>query len=141
MENGSQDGWDGSLWTPHKSAEGGSDTIAYGHKIKAGEDFSKGITEKQAEQLLKKDLEEAESVASKVDGYQGLEEEYQLVLTEIAFNVGSVSEEEWPKLIGAMRSGDDSLVREEMSRKFTDKDGKGVGLTNRVKALADTLGL
>lgn len=44
------------LWFPHKSLEGGSDTIAYGHKIQKGEDFSKGITDSQAEQLLEKDI-------------------------------------------------------------------------------------
>ncbi len=45
-------------WFPHKSLEGGSDTIAYGHKILSGEDFSQGITEQEAEHLLEKDIRE-----------------------------------------------------------------------------------
>ena len=43
-------------WFPHKSLEGGSDTIAYGHKILPGEDFSKGMSESEAQELLKKDI-------------------------------------------------------------------------------------
>jgi GH24 family phage-related lysozyme (muramidase) len=35
-------------------------TIGYGHKIKPGEDFSGGITEKEAERLLKEDIRIAE---------------------------------------------------------------------------------
>lgn len=44
-------------WFPHKSLEGGSATIAYGHKLQKGEDFSKGITNSEAEKLLEKDIE------------------------------------------------------------------------------------
>lgn len=141
MENGRKKGFDGSLWTPHESVEGGRDTIAYGHKLKAGEDFSEGITEEQALQLLQEDLAVAEKEASKVGGFESLEEKYQLVITELAFNTGRFKESQWPKLMKAIRAGDDSTVRKEMMRKFTNKDGKDVGLTNRVKALADTLGL
>lgn len=43
-------------WFPHKSLEGGSDTIGYGHKILPGEDFSKGLTDDEAKNLLKKDI-------------------------------------------------------------------------------------
>jgi len=43
-------------WFPHKSLEGGSDTIAYGHKIQKGEDFSEGITDDEAIKLLEKDI-------------------------------------------------------------------------------------
>lgn len=43
-------------WFPHKSLEGGADTIAYGHKILPGEDFSKGLTEDEAQKLLKADI-------------------------------------------------------------------------------------
>lgn len=43
-------------WFPHKSLEGGADTIAYGHKILSGEDFSKGLTDAEAKELLKSDI-------------------------------------------------------------------------------------
>ena len=57
VENSIKSGWKNNKWYPHKSAEGGNKTIAYGHKLKAGEDFSKGITDTQALQLLTKDLD------------------------------------------------------------------------------------
>jgi hypothetical protein len=44
------------LWFPHASLEGGSGTIAYGHKIQNGEDFSKGISDDDAMKLLDKDI-------------------------------------------------------------------------------------
>jgi hypothetical protein len=43
-------------WFPHKSIEGGSATIAYGHKLQKGEDFSKGISDDEAIKLLEKDI-------------------------------------------------------------------------------------
>jgi hypothetical protein len=51
------------LWFPHKSLEGGSDTIAYGHKIQPGENFSKGLTDADALKLLEKDVGKKLNVA------------------------------------------------------------------------------
>jgi hypothetical protein len=60
-------------WFPHKSLEGGSDTIAYGHKILRGEDFSKGITDSEAERLLEKDIREKIKLAkSKMKNFDGM---------------------------------------------------------------------
>ena len=61
FENSVMSGWNSKkkLWYPHKSVEGGAKTIAYGHKIRSGEDFSKGITEKYATSLLIKDIDKA----------------------------------------------------------------------------------
>ena len=51
------------LWFPHKSLEGGSDTIAYGHKIQKGENFSKGLSDSDALKLLEKDVGKKINVA------------------------------------------------------------------------------
>ena len=51
------------LWYPHKSLEGGNDTIAYGHKIKNGEDYSKGISDNDAIKLLQRDINDKIAVA------------------------------------------------------------------------------
>jgi hypothetical protein len=51
------------LWFPHKSLEGGSDTIAYGHKIQPGENFSKGLSDSDALKLLEKDIGKKLNVA------------------------------------------------------------------------------
>lgn len=53
------------LWFPHKSIEGGSDTIGYGHKIQKNEDFSKGISDSDAIKLLEKDINKKIDVAKK----------------------------------------------------------------------------
>jgi hypothetical protein len=52
-------------WFPHKSLEGGSDTIGYGHKIQAGENFSKGLTDDEAIKLLNKDVNRTIDIAKK----------------------------------------------------------------------------
>lgn len=71
-ENGIRAGWNSKkkLWFPHRSVEGGTDTIAYGHKltqtdINTGR-FANGITEEQAIQLLKTDLYAASKIAKKL---------------------------------------------------------------------------
>lgn len=60
-------------WFPHKSLEGGSDTIAYGHKILPGENFSKGLTDNEAERLLEKDIRAKISLAkSRIKNFDSL---------------------------------------------------------------------
>ena len=60
-ENAIAKGWNArlGLWFPHASPEGGNDTIAFGHKLLNHEIeyFSKGITMRQAYQLLIADIE------------------------------------------------------------------------------------
>jgi len=50
-------------WYPHESVEGGNKTIAYGHKITNEErdagTFDDGLSEEEAIELLKKDIDEA----------------------------------------------------------------------------------
>ena len=53
------------LWFPHKSIEGGSATIGYGHKIQPNENFSKGITDNDAVKLLEKDTSKKIDLAKK----------------------------------------------------------------------------
>lgn len=50
-------------WFPHTSLEGGEDTIAYGHKILPNEDYSQGITDGEALELLKADIDKKEILA------------------------------------------------------------------------------
>lgn len=61
-ENSIKAGWNSKKkrWFPHKSVEGGNSTIAYGHKITTNDiasgRFKNGITQQEAEQILKDDL-------------------------------------------------------------------------------------
>jgi LysM repeat protein len=61
-ENSIKSGWNSKKkrWFPHGSVEGGTGTIAYGHKLTSSDiasgRFTKGISQQDAEQLLKDDL-------------------------------------------------------------------------------------
>lgn len=71
-ENSIRSGWNAKkkLWFPHRSFEGGTDTIAYGHKLTQSDidsgRFTNGITEASAIQLLKTDLYAASKKAKKL---------------------------------------------------------------------------
>jgi len=68
----------------------GKATIGYGHLIKAGEDFSNGITESEAEELLAQDLVEAtEAVLANINFE--LSQTQLDALTSLVFNIGSTA--------------------------------------------------
>ena len=54
-------GWDKQTqkWFPHPSPEGGTDTIAYGHKLKSNSEYQNGITDEEALKLLYQDIDNA----------------------------------------------------------------------------------
>ncbi len=61
-ENSIKAGFRDGKWYPYNSVEGGNDTIAYGHKLRTGEDFSNGITDAEADALLLKDINKARDI-------------------------------------------------------------------------------
>ena len=66
----------------------GYNTIGVGHLILPGEDFSAGITQEQAEDLLRKDLKLA-ALAIKRYIYVPLDEEQYSALLSFTFNLGN----------------------------------------------------
>ena len=93
-ENSIKKGFKNGRWYPHVSVEGGRKTIAYGHKLRSGEDFSKGITDKEAVALLIRDLDHHKAEAKKfVDKKYGagsfnkLDDKRQEMLVDIQFNI------------------------------------------------------
>ena len=104
FENSSGAGLRDGKWYGHDSLEGGTQTIAYGHKLTAEEakqgfieingeqvDYRKGLTQAQAEVVLNKDAKWAEThaVASlKKVGLDGDEGKVE-ALTSLIYNVGS----------------------------------------------------
>ncbi len=93
VENSVKAGFKNGKWYPHKSFEGGSDTIAYGHKIQPGENFSNGITQQQALELLKKDIavaaNNARLIVNKLYGpnsWERLDNTRKEMLVDFAFN-------------------------------------------------------
>ena len=79
------------------SLEGGSNTIGYGHKIKEGEDFSKGISISKAKELLVKDTLDAyrraynsyENNPKYKGDWNKLSNKSKVALTELSFNIGN----------------------------------------------------
>lgn len=123
-ENGIKKGWNSkeSKWYPHKSFEGGTDTIAYGHKLKKGEDFSSGITEKQAIELLYSDLNQASREAKRLitrkygaGVYDKLSIKQREILTDFVFNLGDVTRK-FPKFTDAVIAWDLPTLRKEYKR-------------------------
>lgn len=91
-ENSIKAGWDErkQRWFPHSSVEGGNKTIAYGHKltnkdVSSGR-FNSGITDAEATQLLKSDLDSAaEKAQILVPKFTTLPDTVKQALTNAAY--------------------------------------------------------
>ena len=125
VENSNKVGYDAKkkLWFPHKSVEGGSDTIAYGHKIQSGEDFSGGLTDSQAEDLLKKDIEKAKIQINKELKGTKLTPKQEEMFIDFVFNMGTLKK--FPKFVQATLKNDESGINTEYKRFAGGKELKG----------------
>lgn len=165
VENSVKAGYDPGTktWKPHGSLEGGTPTIAYGHKLEQrdidnGDIFIKGVPypvwglpDDMATALLIQDLREAEAVAFgqwntvNTDILSGsLSLKYRAVLTAVVFNAGGFlhhGKNGWPKLFKAIRDDDEQRVREEMLTSYHAPNGMRIYLTQRRDAIADAIGL
>jgi GH24 family phage-related lysozyme (muramidase) len=111
------------LWFPHKSFEGGSDTIGYGHKIQKGEDFSKGITDAQAESLLKTDLSKAKQQVYKELGSIKLTPQQEEMFVDFVFNMGTLKK--FPKFTEFALKNDLEGMKSQYKRYAGGKELKG----------------
>ena len=109
-ENGIKAGWNSKKkrWFPHRSVEGGTGTIAYGHKLTADDiasgRFAKGITQADAERLLKDDLFAASKKALQmVPNYQSLPDNVRQALINAAYRGEIKSSHKTIKLMNAGR--------------------------------------
>jgi GH24 family phage-related lysozyme (muramidase) len=125
VENAGKTGYDKNkkLWFPHKSFEGGSDTIGYGHKIQKGEDFTKGITDSQAEALLKKDLEKAKEQVNKELGGRQISKKQMEMFIDFVFNMGTLKK--FPKFTLAALKNDSDGMKSQYKRFASGKELKG----------------
>jgi len=158
VENSVRKGWDDTqgLWFPHKSLEGGADTIAYGHKLHTRETFARGITEFEAFKLFHDDLDWARrngAYCSWNDTFPNedileveptTQQQGLLILTDIVFNVGSLLKNgvwQWPKLAQAIIDGNQQGMYEESIRSYVDTNGNRVPLKQRSIDICRAIGL
>ncbi|MDQ0629392.1 lysozyme [Pantoea agglomerans] len=94
---------DGKFWTYKDSL--GYPTIGYGHLIKAGENFTQGLTEEQATNLLETDLAIARKDVSKLNVNLPIDSRWNDFLVLMVFQLGLTKTLQFKKFLAALRSG------------------------------------
>lgn len=79
--------WEGCILHIYKDSAG-YPTIGVGHLIRAGEDFSKGLTNEQAMELLAADISPFEDVVNAKIGVDLTQDQFD-ALVIFAFNIGT----------------------------------------------------
>ena len=114
---------------------GGRETIGYGHLVRAGENWSGGITRERAEQLLNRDLVPAEQAVNHLVKVPLTQNQYD-ALVIWTYNLGTENLRK-STLLKRLNSGDYKAVPEQMMRwvhvrhKDTGEVQKLAGLVNR----------
>ena len=126
----------------HKSAEGGTDTVAYGHKltkeeIESGKIYEYDIdklTVPQANDILKRDLKAAHDKLIEIygDEYLKLDNRKKQMLIDFQFNMGSGGVAKFKNFREGLFSGDEEKMKAEYERGYT-KDGEFFKLEGRNK--------
>lgn len=158
VENEAKEGFKNGQWSPHKSVEGGTRTVAYGHKLSEEEDQgnyiilpsgdvvdldTRGLTPEEAEQLLDSDINKKRNVAktqwnnSQDTPFDQLDPLHKELLTEITFNIGTLKNKSgsfgWPSLAEGIVNNDKDKIKSELMRSYTDEEtGEKIPLTGRV---------
>ena len=128
-ENAAKEGFKDNRWYPHRSFEGGTDTIAYGHKLGKVEKYPRGIANSEAENLLKRDLMNAENIVKIKVGektYNDLDNKQKQMLIDFSFNLGPNFMREFPKFVEGVLIDDIDVMKKEHFRY-----SKGKKLTRR----------
>ena len=117
----------------HKSPEGGTDTVGFGHKLTAeevktntvyGYDLSK-LTIPQAEDIFKRDLQKTNKQLFKKykDKYVQLDDRRKRMLIDFQFNVRNFNKDSvFPSFKKALFKGDEKGMKKEYKRGFYTKD-------------------
>jgi len=146
QENDAKAGWNPKTkrWMPHKSVEGGTQTLAYGHKFPSADaqkqwykDNPRGITEQQAVQLLYNDISahalRAKAIVDKVykpGTWMKLPVDVKLMFTELEYNPGL---SQFPTFMKAVISNNWTGKADSADKQYTRKTGKK-SLTRRNNA-------
>jgi GH24 family phage-related lysozyme (muramidase) len=93
----------------------GNPTIGYGHKILSNEDFSDGITEEQAVDILITDIDKAKAeIAKAFPWIIGVDDNRQAIITEMVFQLGIGGVQKFAKMLNALREKDYATAAKEM---------------------------
>jgi GH24 family phage-related lysozyme (muramidase) len=132
-----------SVYKAKSSAEGGTKTIGYGHKLQPGANLDQ-ISAKDAERRLIQDLEHARSkVYSYIKKKHAinimLDRKQEEMLTEFVFNLGGL--EKFPKFTDAVLRKDWPRASGEFRRFYQTPDGQKRELKLRNRLFAERYGL
>ena len=94
---------DGKFWIYKDSL--GYDTIGYGHLVKAGEKFTQGLTEQEAERLLVLDVNQARKDVAKLQVNLPDESRWNDFLVLMVFQLGLTKTLQFRKFLAALKSG------------------------------------
>ena len=119
----------------HASAEGGNDTVAYGHKLTDNEKETgmiygykiSELTKEQQDDILRRDLENAELelLNNYPEEYTSLDKRKKQMLIDFQFNGGSGMVDLFEKFRTGLFEGDENKIRKEYKRGYyKDKDKK-----------------
>lgn len=110
----------------------GKDTIGYGHLVKPGEDFSKGITDEEADKLFDKDFEHHVQGARTTPGYDLADQRRKQAMVDLAYNMGPNWHKKFPKFSAAAASGDWKTAAKELqnSKWYTQVGNRGKTIVN-----------
>lgn len=93
----------GKYWTYADSL--GKATIGYGHLVVKGEDFSQGLTEKEADALLDKDIAIARAGVQQLDVSLPKESRWNDFLVIMVFQLGLAGTKGFKKFLAALKAG------------------------------------
>ena len=138
VENGSKEGYESGVWSPHPSPEGGSDTIGYGHKMRNDEEWMKsGVPDEHIENLLLNDILRAAEDASEVISEHGsgdfdiLCQNCQEMFTDFVFNLGPNGLRRFPKFVAASLDHNTEIMQQEYKRYYHTGSGAVQELEHR----------
>ena len=117
------------------------DTIGYGHVVKPGEDWSKGITEEKATELLKEDVKTFVSAVNASLNVQLKQNQFDALVC-FAFNAGPTSVNVDKQMMTAVNSGkgvtlDNFKAYANVNDPRTGKLAPDRGLINRAQKTFD----
>jgi len=121
FENPHKKGFDGKVWKPHISAEGGTDTLGYGHKITEDEvgtgmirigtkyvPIDKGLTDTQINQLFEQDWNKAHKDTNRIIDKFDLKEapaKVKDILHEMIYQMGYLGVREFDDTLKSIKAG------------------------------------